>query len=106
MRQRGIRRGRFVEQRLVSGGMNFLVDFVGDPLQHVAIDHALVDQEFRKAEDRIALRFGGALGGGFVEAFVVGKRVRVRPDDMPVHQGRSPPLPAPFHRGFHGAIRG
>jgi hypothetical protein len=90
----------------VRGGVNLLVDFVRDALQHVAVDHALVDQEFRKAEDGIALRFGGALGGGFVKALVVGKRVRVRPDDMPVHQRRPFGLAAPLRGGFHRAIRG
>ena len=41
------------------------------------IQNAFADEEQGKFGDRIAVRFGFALFGRFVELFVIGKRVRI-----------------------------
>ena len=43
--------------------MNFLVDFMRNALQHVTVEDTLLDQKSWKANHRITLGFGCALGG-------------------------------------------
>ncbi len=106
VQQRGPRRGRLVAQGLLRGVVNFLVDFVGDALQHVPIEDALVDQKFGKCEDWVAGRFGFALGWRFVEALVVGERVGIGADDVGVNQRGTAAGPAICGGGAQGAVGG
>ena len=46
-------------------------------------------EQRRELRDRIALRFGGALVRGLVQLLVVRQRVRVRADDLGVHERRA-----------------
>src|SRR5262249_36965419 len=92
-------------QGALRGLVYLLIDLVRDALQHVPVDHALLDQKLRKANDGVALGFSVALGGRLIEPFVVRKRVRVGSDDVGVHQGGAVPGAAILRRGLQGAVR-
>ncbi len=75
----------------VGGLLDFLLHFVADALECLAIENPLVQQPAGIFQQRIAGRFRLTLSLGFVELFVVGKRMGVRPDNSGVNQRR--PLP-------------
>ena len=52
-------------------------------------------------DQRIASGLDGALGCGLVEALVIGKRVRIRPSTVRMHQRRAPTRAAIRHRLGH-----
>ena len=85
---------------------NLAIDVGGD-----RVDVALGRQPFASrncahARDRIAPRFGLALLRRLVQPLVVGQRVRVRPDDLGVHERRLALAPHPLDRLAHRAIAG
>ena len=73
----------------VGGVVDLGVDRVGDPVERLAVQHALVQEEPGKRRQGIAQGFGGAFGGRFVEPLIVGERVRIGPDHVGVQQRRS-----------------
>ena len=71
--------------------LDFFIDFVQDALQAHGGRECLRRPEFREIQNRVARRFGLALGRGLVQALVIGKRMRIGPHDAGVHQGRAVP---------------
>ena len=97
--------GRIV-QSLLGSLVHLPIDFVGDVLQHAAVEDAFLDQELGEKQHRIALAFQLALGGGLVKPLVVGKRMRIRADDVGVHQRRPLALAAMIRGAAQNAVGG
>ena len=66
----------------------------------------LAQQAHLHARNRIAHGIGFTLRCGTVELVVIGKRMRVRPDHVPMHESRSLARAAMFHRCLEGAQAG
>jgi hypothetical protein len=65
-------------QGAVRGVVHFFVHLVGDELEPLAVEHALLHQPLRETDRRGRVRgLRLALGLGLVEALVVGERVRI-----------------------------
>ena len=80
--------GGFAVQRLLQ-----VVDLLG-------AQDAFAQQAHLHARQRIAHGVGFALGGRAVQLVVVGKRMRIGPDAMPVHKCRPEARPAMLRRGL------
>jgi hypothetical protein len=72
MTQRRFGRRRLILQGAVRGRVNFFVDLVRDPLEHVPVHHAFFDQEAWKPQNRVALGLGLPLGRCLVEPLIIG----------------------------------
>ena len=66
--------------------MDFAIDFGFQGFDFLLVENAFADQEESKFRERIAVGFFFALGGGFVELFVVGERMRIGARDVRVDQ--------------------
>ena len=106
MAQGGTGPRRFVVLRAMRRVMHLFVDLVSEELQPLAIEHALLDEKPREADDGIAFALGLTFGLRLVKALVVGERVRVEADHVGMHQRRSAAFPAPVGGLPHGAVGG
>ncbi len=84
-----IGRRRFGRERAIGGLGNFADDVGFESFEFVLVEDALAHEEHREFRHRIAVRLGFALLGSLVELFVVGKRMRIGPRNMRMHQRRS-----------------
>ena len=84
-----IRRRKFRGQGAIGGFDDFAVHFGFQGFDFTFFQDAFAHQEQREFGQRIALRVGGAFRLALVKLFIVGKRVRVRTDDVRVDQRRT-----------------
>ena len=82
----GVDGGRFGAERLVASFADFAVHIGFEGFDLLLVEQAFAHEEERKFGQRIAMRFLFALFGGFVELFVVGKRMRIGANDVRVKQ--------------------
>ena len=84
----GIRRAASAPARPLGGVVHFAIDVVANRRELVVGGEPLGLQQLGELDDRIARRLLGALVRRLVELLVVGQRMRVRPDDLGVHERR------------------
>ena len=76
-------------QHPVGGAPHLFVDLLFQPVDGRRIENAVAQQAHLQLGQRIQSSFPLALRLRPVEPFVVGKGMRIRPDYMPMHKGRT-----------------
>ncbi len=74
---------------MLGGLADFLVDLLFEARDALGVENAFAEQVHLHLGERVAQGVRVALALGAVEAVVVGKRVRIGADDVPVDKGWS-----------------
>ena len=88
----------------VGGGRDLGVDLVSERFELLGRGDALGHQKLGKFSDRIGSDLGLEFVNRAIELFVVGQRVRIRPDHLSVDKGRALALAAIGDRTLHCLI--
>ncbi len=97
-----LRRGRF--EGAVARLQHLFGHLLFELVDRLLVEDAFADQEHLQAGDGIALGLFLALGLGAIEALIVGERVRIGTDDVPVHEPRPFAGADVLHRAGDGGI--